>query len=89
MKTIPTNLAFPLVALGVAEEIGLTKREWFAGMALSLTPPDDEIQSLRYREHNLARARDDCQERSDPELRAEWRKREADALIAELNRETK
>ena len=34
MKTIPTDLAFPLVALGIAEEIGLSKREWFAGLAM-------------------------------------------------------
>ena len=80
MKTIPTDLAFPLVALGIAEEIGLSKREYFAGLAMQgmLATPLHKRETTGYGKKDDAVFIHEC---------ACDAVSVADALIAELNKE--
>ena len=89
MKTIPTNLAFPLVALGVAEEIGLTKREWFAGMAMEGHLGGDALLRAQIIKNALMQnvVPPLSRERQSVVV-ARYAVECADALIAELNKET-
>ena len=80
MKTIPTDLAFPLVALGIAEEIGLSKREYFAGLAMQgiLAAPECVLSEAK----DIASIHGVDREVILAHLAA----LQADALIAELNK---